>query len=147
MKENVFKFIAATVIAGLTAYLKIMAIPLIILVGVMLVDYISGMIKAWNKSELNSRIGVAGVLKKLGYLLVVCVGMCVDWVISTGLNQVGIEYNNSFIVGLIVTIWLIINELISILENLSIIGVPMPSFLVNMISKLKVTVENKTEEE
>ena len=47
--------------------------------------------------------------------------------------------------GLIVTVWLIINELISILENLSKMDVPIPAFLTKIIKKLKTTVEDKTE--
>ena len=51
-----------------------------------------------------------------------------------------------FFFGLLVTIWLILNECISILENISEIGVPLPSFLVALIQKLKKTTENKGEE-
>ena len=47
--------------------------------------------------------------------------------------------------GLPVTIWLGINELISILENLGSIGVPLPKFLLKIIKKLKTTTENKVE--
>jgi phage-related holin len=45
-----------------------------------------------------------------------------------------------------VTIWLILNECISILENISEIGVPIPAFLVTLIQKLKKTTETKGEE-
>lgn len=48
---------------------------------------------------------------------------------------------------MLVTIWLIINELISILENLGSIGVPLPKFLLTIIKKLKTTTENKVESE
>lgn len=37
----------------------------------------------------------------------------------------------------------IINELISIPENLTEIGTPIPEFLVNIVHRLKNTVENK----
>lgn len=47
---------------------------------------------------------------------------------------------------MIVTIWFIINELISVLENLAEIGIPLPKFLVSLIKRLKVVVENKTDE-
>ena len=47
--------------------------------------------------------------------------------------------------GLIVTVWLIINELISILENLARIDVPIPAFLTKIIEKLKTTIEDKNE--
>ena len=147
MKENVFKAIVAVAVGGLSAYLGIMAIPLVILVGVMIIDYASGMLKAWVTRSLCSRTGVVGIIKKVGYLLVVCVAGVVDWLVTYGMVQVGIEIDVSFCFGLIVTIWFIINEAISILENLAKIGVPLPAFLTKLIHKLKVAVENKSEEE
>ena len=48
---------------------------------------------------------------------------------------------------MIVTIWFIINELISVLENLAEIGIPLPKFLVSIVKRLKVVVENKTTED
>ena len=48
--------------------------------------------------------------------------------------------------GLLVTVWLIFNECISILENVAEIGAPMPPFLVKLIGKLKKTTEDKGED-
>ena len=50
-------------------------------------------------------------------------------------------------VGLLVIVWLIINELISILENSGKIGVPMPDFLMKLLDRLKQTTEKKAEVE
>lgn len=147
MKENIFKGIVAVAVGGLSAYLGVLAIPLIILLSVMIIDYASGMLKAWISKSLCSRTGVVGIIKKVGYMLVVCVAAVVDWLVTCGFSQAGIDIEVSFCFGLIVTIWFIINELISILENLATIGVPLPSFLVKLIHKLKVTVDKKTEEE
>ena len=44
---------------------------------------------------------------------------------------------------ILVTVWLIINELISVLENLSRMGVPIPNFLKKIIDRLKNTVDEK----
>ena len=147
MKENIFKAVLAMAVGGLSAYLGILAIPVVILVAVMIIDYASGMLKAWVTRSLCSRTGVVGIIKKVGYLLVVCVAGVVDWLVTCGIVQVGIDIDVSFCFGLIVTIWFIINELISILENLAKIGVPLPGFLTRIIHKLKVAVENKSEEE
>ena len=43
---------------------------------------------------------------------------------------------------MIITIWLIINELISILENLGEMNIPLPQFLIKTIKSLKGNVEN-----
>lgn len=64
MKENVFKGIVAAVLGGLSAYFGVIAIPLLILIAVMIIDYLSGLAKAWYKSDLSSRIGIVGAVKK-----------------------------------------------------------------------------------
>lgn len=141
MKENTWKALIAVLVGGLSAYLRMILIPLIVLMGVMIVDYMSGMLKAWAQEQLNSRVGIKGIVKKLCYLLLICVAGVVDWLIYSGLRQVGISLDFGFCFGLIVTIWLIINELISILENLAALEVPMPKFLAKVIMHLKTEIE------
>lgn len=145
MKENAAKIIISAIAAGLSAYFRVMAIPIVILVLVMIIDYITGMWKAWNRGELSSRVGLKGLFKKVGYIFVVAVSGVLDWLFISGLSQIGIEVNVRFYFGLIVTIWFIINECISILENLAVIGIPLPSFLVKIVHKLKITVESKVD--
>ena len=41
-------------------------------------DYISGIIKAFTNKELSSKIGFRGILKKVGILIIVAVGVLVD---------------------------------------------------------------------
>jgi toxin secretion/phage lysis holin len=113
---------------------------------VMIIDYCTGLAGAYVTGTLNSRIGVKGIVKKVGYIALVAVGMVADYLITTALVQVGIDLKINYCVGMIITIWLIINELISILENLSEIGIPLPNFFVNLIKRLKNTVESNTDE-
>ena len=141
MKERSWQALIAVVLGGLSAYMRMMFVPLVILIGVMIVDYMSGMLKAWGNEELSSRVGLRGIVKKLSYLMLVCVAGVVDWLVWSGLRQVGITLDFGFCFGLIVTIWLIINELISILENLDALKVPMPKFLKNVVKHLKNAVE------
>lgn len=131
----------------LAYYLGIVIVPVIVLCAVMLIDYATGMISAWKSADLSSKKGIFGIIKKVCYLVLVCVGMGVDWLIYSGMAQVGINLNYTIFFGILVTVWLIINELISILENLKNIGVPLPKFLITVIKKLKVSTENKFNEE
>lgn len=144
-KENIFQGIITVIVAGVSAYFEVIAIPIIALLIVMVVDYLTGMISAYIKSELSSKKGIVGILKKTSYFCLVCVGICVDYILQELLSQFGIQLNIQMIFGLLVTVWLIINELISILENLNRIGVPIPNFLSKMVSRLKSTVENKAD--
>lgn len=147
VEERSLQAVIAMSIAALTSYLNAIIAPITVLMIAMIIDYITGMVSAWHKSELSSQKGVFGIVKKVSYLALVCVGMGVDWLIYSGLNQAGISTENSVFFGVLVTIWLIINELISILENLEAIGVPMPAFLIKIVKRLKVTAENITESE
>lgn len=139
--------IMAAAFTMLMCYLGIVAVPVIILCMVMMIDYATGMISAWKNSELSSKKGILGIIKKVCYLAMICVGMGVDWLIYSGITQIGIEAEHTVFFGVLVTVWLIINELISILENLRNIGVPLPKFLVTIVKRLKVSVENKFEGE
>ena len=145
-KENIFQCIITLIIAGVSAYFKIIAIPLLVLIVVMITDYATGMTSAYMHKEFSSKVGIIGAVKKVSYIALVCVGVCADYLIHTALTQLGVQLNIQLLFGLLVTVWLIINELISILENLSKIGVPMPSFLMKLVEKLKVTVENKVDD-
>ena len=143
MKYKTWHSVIALAIGGISAYMRLMFVPLAILIVVMIIDYMSGMIKAWGNDELSSKVGIKGIVKKLCYLMLVCVAGVVDWLLWSGLRQVGITLDFGFCFGLIVVIWLIINELISILENLEALKVPMPSFLRSLVGHLKQTVEAK----
>ena len=137
----------AAALTMLTYYLGMVAVPIVVLMIAMIIDYVTGMVSAWHKAELSSKKGIFGIVKKISYLGLVCVGMGVDWLIYSGLHSVGVDLGYTIFFGVLVTIWLIINELISILENLGTIGVPLPKFLLKIIKKLKTTTENKVESE
>ena len=136
----------AGLLTMISYYCGIVAVPIIVLVAVMIIDYITGMVAAWKGKELSSKKGVFGIVKKVCYLALVCVGMGVDWLIYSGLRQVGVALDYTIFFGVLVTVWLIINELISILENLGSVGVPLPKFLVTIVKRLKITTEKVTEE-
>ena len=143
MKQTVLKTTVAVLGAGLVSYLGTLAVPMLVLLGVMLLDYITGMIKAYIRAELNSKFGIKGILKKLCYMAMVAVGAAVDYLLHGALKQAGIDLHIELFCGLLVTVWLIINELISVLENLAAIGVPGFPRLNRLLSRLKSTVNEK----
>ena len=146
MKENISRGVIAAAVAGAAAYSQELAIPVVVLFLVMAADYVSGMVRAWTRGELCSRVGIMGIVKKAAYLLAVVVAIVADWVVQTAAGQIGVDFGGFFFFGLLVTIWLLLNECISILENISEIGVPLPPFLVSLIHKQKKTTEVKGEE-
>ena len=135
------KGIIAAVAAFFSAKLGILGPILLALMGVMIVDYLTGMTASKKEGDLNSKKGMWEILKKVTYMVVVGVGMLMDWLILTTAENLGAEIPLQTFFGLLVAIWLIINELISILENLTRIGTPMPNFLIRVVQDFKVTVE------
>ncbi len=141
--KDLIHILFAGAVGALAAYFNVLAVPLVVLVAVMLIDWITGLAGASATGKLNSRVGVIGIVKKVCYLALVAVGMVVDYLISSALVSIGISLQINYCFGMIITVWLIINELISILENLGEMGVPLPSFLTSMIKTLKSKVEEQ----
>ena len=145
MQSKELQMFISAAFAGLLYYLGIVAVPIIMLIGAMIIDYATGMMAAWTNSELSSKRGVKGIVKKVGYLALVVAAMILDWLISQGLQQINLDLHYSVFFAVLVSVWLIINELISTLENLSRMGVPIPNFMKKLIDRLKTTVEKGDE--
>lgn len=147
MENRGLQAVLSAAFAALTVYLNALVVPVLVLFVFMVLDYATGMVKAWRARELSSKVGVDGIVKKVGYMVLVVVAMGVDYLIFSGLTAAGIVVPCNLWFGMLVSIWLIINEMISILENLGKIGVPVPRFLITIIEKLKISTEKKTESE
>ena len=143
-KVNVISLIIAGLSVELSIYFKKLLIPLAIMLIAMAIDYITGLIKAYVLKELSSKKGMAGIFKKFAYILVVVVGIIADYLCKLFIAEFDINFTFTIPIALLLAIWLTINELISILENLNAINIPMPKFLQVLISKLKNTVEENT---
>lgn len=144
MKENMFRALFAAAIGALAAYAGILLVPLCVLAAVMIIDYATGIAAAWSCKLLSSRVGVKGIVKKVAYLALVAVGMVVDYLISSALLRVGVDIQINYCFGMMISVWLIINELLSILENLGKLGIPLPDFLLKAIERLRDGVDRRT---
>lgn len=125
---------------------------LIMLTVFMIIDYISGMLAAKKESldhPNNSKYGwsskksVIGIYKKVGYILTIFVAIGTDFLIFKFTEEMNISTGNSTMFGLVVTMWFIINEFLSILENSGRMGVALPKFLLRLLSELKSGIDDK----
>lgn len=142
-KTNSIKLIISGIGAFLSAKLGLLYPVLMFLLLSMIIDYGTGMISAGYNHEIQSRRGMWGIIKKAMYGVVVAVAMITDWIIINVAANIGIDVPTSTFFGLLVAIWLIFNELVSILENLIKMEVPLPGFLRSIVSKFKIVVENQ----
>lgn len=95
-----------------------------------LVDYclgvFSSIIKTNKKGEkLSSKTALTGITKKIGEMILLVIGAALDWALE-------INYVETFI-----CFSLVATELISIIENLTNLGVPIPKVLGNIIDLVK----------
>lgn len=105
-------------------------VALACLITAIVIDYISGLIKAYITKTLSSSIGFKGILKKVAVLLVVMLAVLVDRV----------TVNNGAIRTLVIY-YFVANEGLSVLENLALAGLPIPKTLKNALKVIKK--ENK----
>lgn len=141
------KALFTVIVAALTSLCGALAIPVLILVLSGVIDYITGIAASeYRGQEISSYKGLKGIKKKIFMWLLVVVSAIVDWLILYSGNLIGLKIPFSFTVACIVAIWLIINEVISILENIKDIGVPLPAFLEKLVQNIKSQIEEKTEQ-
>lgn len=92
--------------------------------------------------KLTSYKGIWGIVKKIMMWLLVAVGSIVDYILLTMGQTLHLNVSVGSAVALIVIFWLMANELISILENIDEVGVPLPPFLMKLVSLIKEKVED-----
>lgn len=138
------KFCIVSVFAVVSSWLGTLAIPVYILLACNVIDYITGIKAACaRKDQVSSYKSIRGITKKVFMYILIIVGIFVDVMLQYMFDKLGIPISLPFIVGCIVACWLVMNEMLSILENLSEIGVPMPPFLMPLVERIKGSVEKK----
>lgn len=74
------------------------------------------------------------------------VGLILDCLIFYVRESFGLAFPWSFVVAAVIAVWLTVNEIISILENIRDIGVTLLSWLLPLVKNLKGKVEKLSAE-
>lgn len=131
----------------LTSLFGILTIPILLMVICNVIDYATGLCAAKYRNEnVNSYKGLRGITKKVCMWLLVVVGFVIDQLLAYAAEVIGITNPFMYLVACIVTLWIICNEIISILENIADIGVDMPGFLMPLVKNIKSQVESAASE-
>lgn len=96
------------------------------LLVMIILDYISGIASAIYNKNLDSKIGLKGILKKFMYLVIVCVSVIIDKIVG-----------NTGVVRTLVIYFFVANDGLSIIENISKMGIPLPKKLIDTLNQLK----------
>lgn len=144
MKENYIKAFFTTIFAFISSILGVLAVPVILMVACNIIDYATGLMASpYRDEDINSYKSIRGIMKKVCMWLLVVVGAIIDQLLLYASDTVGIAMPFTFLVACIVAIWIICNEIISILENIKDMGVTLPGFLEPLVKNIKSQVEDK----
>ena len=154
MQEH-FKRILTTVVSVLSSLLGILYVPVMLMVLCNIIDYATGLMAAKYRKDntISSYKSFKGIAKKVSMWLLVVVGAIVDELIKYAAQTVGITVPFTFLIACVVAVWIVCNELISILENIKDIGVNIPAFLLPLVKNIKsqteqaVDIEDKESED
>lgn len=137
-----FKLIFVAVGATLSSLLGVLYVPVILMVLCNVIDYITAILAAiYNGEKVSSARGIQGIIKKVSMWLLVVVGVIVDNLIIYATEHIGFSFPLMFLVACIVSVWIICNELISILENIKKSGVKVPAFMDKILYYVKGAAE------
>lgn len=131
--KDIFCWVCAIVSSTILYLVGDITMPFIILLIFMCTDYITGLIlsgvfkksKKTKSGGLSSEIGFKGLIKKVCIIICVIVANMLDYVLKT-------NYIRNVVIISFMT-----NEVISIIENLGLIGVKIPKVITNAIDILK----------
>lgn len=142
------RVIFTTAISLLFNVLGVLAVPVLLLVGCNVIDYGTGLVATKYRDEkITSYKSIRGIAKKVCMWLLVLIASWVDMLLKYSVQFIGKEYNLPFLVAITVSVWLVFNEMISILENMIDIGVTIPPFLMPLVKRMRATTEKITEAE
>lgn len=112
--------------------LWVLFIPL----GLMAIDILTGIIKAWAQNDFKSKIMRAGLAKKAEEILILIAGE----LITFGLMLPSVIMNG-------VSFYIIFMEGMSILENVDQLGIPIPKFVKDVINNTNDQLQNGSHKE
>lgn len=136
-------FIAA--FSAVCAALGFLAVPVFLLVGLNVIDYGTGLAAAkYRNEEVSSYRSIWGITKKVCMWLLIVIGWMMDILIKYAASTVGLTIHLPYIVAIVVAVWLICNEIISILENMIDINIKyIPPFMMPLAKMIKEQMEDK----
>ena len=146
MKENYIKAFFTAVFALISSVLGVLAVPVLLMVACNVLDYATGlMASTYRSQDINSYKSIRGIMKKVCMWLLVVVGAVIDQLLLYASQTAGITLPFTFLVACIVAIWIICNEIISILGKYQRHGSSNPGISSSNRGAREVTGRRKSE--
>ena len=124
---NYIKGVVVSVGTGLTWFFGTWDTALAVLVCFMVLDYVTGLLRAYVNKEVSSDAGLKGIARKAVIFVVLIVAVLLDRLLNTG----------NWVFRTLICYFYIANEGISLLENCAGLGLPIPEKLKEALAQLK----------
>ena len=148
--KNKLQIIITGVAGALSSLLGVLYIPVLMLVACNIIDYITGLMAAPYRKDggISSYKSIRGITKKVSMWILVVVGSMLDQMLAYAATTLGWKSQATYLIACLVAIWIICSEIISILENVQDIGVPLPKWMLPLVKNIKSQADNgiKTKE-
>ena len=125
--DGVFPIFLGFCGAGIGYFLGGFDTALYTLVTFLILDYVTGVLVALKTKKFNYDVGFWGIFKKLFVLILIGIGASLD-------NVLGMQ---EAVVRMTLIFFYLGIEGLSILQNASSLGIPIPSILTNWFDSLK----------
>ena len=150
MNENLVMIKAAMTafFAAVGAFLGWRVIMLLVWVALMALDYLSGTLAARQNGTWKSSMAREGIGHKVGMILIVVVCMIADFVLLLVCEKLPhdvINFHWPMMIFPLVTVWYIITEIGSIIENAMEMGAKVPAWLPKLLNATLKAVESAGE--
>lgn len=111
------------------------------------IDWLTGWYKSRKLKKESSSVGLKGILKKLGYWVIIAVAFIVSYVfVHMGTDILNVDLSFLTMVGWFTLACLMVNEVRSILENLVECGYNVPTVLVKGLTVTEKLINSDEEE-
>jgi toxin secretion/phage lysis holin len=148
MQDNMMAFKAGVVafFTAVGALLGWQGVMIVIWVGAMLLDYLTGSAAALKSGQWSSATARQGLWHKGGMIVVVVVAAVADVVMVIICDHIPLGMTWPILILPLVLAWYILTELGSILENAIKMGAPIPKWLVKLLKVGVNLIDRKGEE-
>lgn len=129
---DTYNLIVGTFVAIMTALFGVYWYIFAAYMFLNIADWLTGWYRSRKKKKESSKVGLKGIVKKLGYWIIIAVAFLMSTAfVHLGKDILGINLDILMMIGWFTVACLIVNEIRSIIENLVECGYNVPAVLIN----------------
>lgn len=137
------KWLVSSLLGLIGVFTKQYGILIVLVAFAVVFDIVTGLIKAKIQGNVSSKKGTKGMFKKVSILAGLFFGFFLDYAITYICGYVSIDLPFNLPFGMIIGFYIILNESISICENLYVCNPNiMPKWIVRILQTTKEKLED-----